>query len=302
MQLFIRFLLITIALLYSAASFARGNSTFYVFADALYWKATENILWAYRNSNSTPNQQIAYQSGDFDFAPGFRVGMGYGNDWDTGIYYTRYVTDTKDSTTGNLKSGFMGGTLGLVGVSDFYSAGQFKMTIDFNMIDWYLGKRFEITPALSLRPSIGLTGGWIDQNIKASFQGVYTTVERIENNFWGIGPKFGIDGNIIFLKKSAVTASFLAEFSAAYLFGRWTMTDVYKDSSPRTIDVDLADRQGGTPVIQGKVGVQFDFDRFTMSLSYEMSDWFDQLQIFDDATGGHDSDLALQGLTLRVAY
>lgn len=35
---------------------------------------------------------------------------------------------------------------------------------------------------------------------------------------------------------------------------------------------------------------------------YEINDWFEQFQIFDDATGAHNNDLILQGLTVQLAY
>lgn len=291
-----------IGIFYSAASYALDKESFHVFADVLYWKASETVDWAYKNSLSTPEQEIAYQSEDFSFDPGFRIGVGYGNDWDTGVYYTKFSTDTSDSAEGNLKSGFLGGTIGLIGGLPFYDSGQFKMNIDFNMFDWYLGKRFQISPALMLHPVIGLEGGWINQSITADLQGLYISTEKIENNFWGIGPKFGVDGALAFFNKSGYTASFIAEFSTAYLLGHWNLPDTYYDNAPRTIDVSLDDREEGAVVVQGKMGVMLAHESFSISLSYEISDWFNQLQIFDDATGGHDNDLVLQGLTLRVAY
>jgi hypothetical protein len=302
MQNLCRLILIT-GIIFSTVAQALDKDSLSVFVDVLYWKASESIDWAYDNSLTTPNQTVKYESGDFGYKPGFRVGLAYNpGDWETGIIYTKYSTDTSDSACGHLKSGFIGGTIGLPDNNKFYDAGQFKMKIDYNMIDWYIGKRFTITPDFTMRPTIGLQGGWIDQAITADFQGEFNTTEKIDNNFWGIGPKFGLDGTLRVLKRSNYSLSLLAEFSTAYLIGHWNLKDVYTDNSPRTIHVDLDNRDFGSLAIQARMGVALIKDNYTMSLSYEISDYFNQLQIFDDATGGHNNDLILQGLTLRLAY
>jgi hypothetical protein len=301
MQIFNR-LLITTGLLYSAGAYAGNEGSFRAFADILYWNATETVDWAYSNSLSLPHQHIAYQSGEFDYSPGFRVGIGYEKNWDTELYFTKYTTQTSDSASGNLKSGFLGGTIGLIGGLDFYDSGQFKMDIDFNMIDWAIGKRFHISPALMIHPTIGIEGGWIDQSLRADLQGLHLTTEKIENNFWGVGPKFGVDGALTIIEKSGFRGFLIGEFSTAYLIGHWHLPDTYYDDSPKTIEVALDDRNAGVLALQAKLGVMLSYQSFSTSLSYEINDWFDQLQIFDDATGGHNNDLVLQGLTLRVSY
>ncbi len=301
MQIFTRLILV-VCIFYSTMSHALDKDAFNVFVDVLYWKASESIDWAYDNSLTTPNQTVTYESGDFGYKPGFRVGIAYEKDWETGIIYTHYSSRTSDRASGNLKSGFIGGTIGLPPGDPFYDTGQFKMKIDYNMIDWYVGKRFTITPDFTMRPTIGLQGGWIDQAITADFQGQYDTTEKIDNNFWGVGPKFGVDGSLEILKRSKYAVGLLAEFSTAYLVGHWQLKDVYHDSSPRTVKVKLSNRNFGALAIQARMGVAVSNDNFAMSLSYEIMDWFDQLQIFDDATGGHNNDLILQGITLRLAY
>jgi hypothetical protein len=301
MQHFYR-LLMTGLIFLSAAAHALPENPYYFFADILYWKATEIIDWAYDNDLNPVDQNISYQSTRFNFEPGFRLGLGYGHDWDAELYYTNYSTDTTDSASGNLKSGFFGGTAGLPAGHPFYNNGHFKMAIDLKMIDATLGKRFEISPRLMLHPSLGLEGGWINQAMRADLQGYYLTSEVIHNDFSGIGPKFGIDGSFTFLQHNGFDASLVAGFSTAYLWGHWDITDVYQDNSPRTIDVDLADRNMGGLVFQGMLGFGVSYHGFSVELSYEINDWFEQCQIFDDATGAHNNDLILQGLTLQLAY
>lgn len=301
MQNFIRLLAASLFLSTTSAQAAVAGH-YYVYGDFLYWKATEVINWAYDNSLSTPTQNITYKSNDFNHKPGFRLGAEYENDWDMGLYYTKYSTKTADSAVGNLKSGFFGGTVGLPTGQLFYNAGSFNININMDMIDWYFGKRFNVAPNLTLHPYIGLEGGWINQSMTAKFQGLYATTERIHNDFSGIGPKFGIDGALNFYQHDQFEASFLAGFSTAYLWGHWDLPDVFTDTSPRTIDVSLSDRNTGALVLQGMMGLGLSYQAYSVKLSYEINDWVAQCQIFDDATGGHNNDLLLQGLTLQAAY
>ncbi|HSW71370.1 MAG TPA: hypothetical protein VLH77_05265 [Gammaproteobacteria bacterium] len=58
----------------------------------------------------------------------------------------------------------------------------------------------------------------------------------------------------------------------------------------------------GALSFQAKVGANFDYKKFSMSLTYEMTDWLNQLQIYDDNTGTHTNDMTLQGLSFKLAY
>ena len=40
----------------------------------------------------------------------------------------------------------------------------------FNIFDWELGRNFWVSKALSLRPFLGLKGGWIHQSIHTKWQ------------------------------------------------------------------------------------------------------------------------------------
>lgn len=301
MRRFNRFLLI-ITLFSSTVLKASDASPFFVFGDFLYWKANEEIDWNYDNNLNSVNQELTYHKAEFDPEPGFRLGFGYGNSWDTGFYYTHYTASTHDSSTGNLKSSFLGGTIGLPIGHPFYNAGQFKMDIDYNIFDWYFGKKFNLSHGLMLHPLIGLEGGWIDQSIRADFQGYYNTTEKLENNFWGVGPKFGVDGSLNLWDKDHSSFNFIASIATAYLLGHWDISDIYTDNSPRTIEIGVKNKNMGALTFQGMLGFAFHHKDITVALSYEINDWFDQGQIFDDATGGHENDLILQGLVFRLQY
>ncbi|MEO7045896.1 MAG: hypothetical protein ABI091_11365, partial [Ferruginibacter sp.] len=73
-------------------------------------------------------------------------------------------------------------------------------------------------------------------------------------------------------------------------------------SSGGSVNVNVAPRNYGALGMQGMLGANVTYKNVSAKLSYEISDWFNQCQIFDDETGTQNNDLVLQGLTLSFAY
>src|SRR5262249_51985460 len=153
----------------------------------------------------------------FEWSPGFRVGVDYGmkhDQWDTQAYYTRFHTRGKDHASegpGTVHSTFLGNFYvdnpqgsGLSGPS--YQSASIDWTIRFNMFDWELGRHFWVSQSLSLRPFVGVKGGWIHQSIRSKWKDPNLVgaeffkmgIEHIKNHFWGIGPEAGINTKWIF--------------------------------------------------------------------------------------------------------
>ena len=145
--------------------------TFDVFAKALYWYTGETMDWAFTLAQNQNTVQTVYQTFVFDWAPGFSVGFGYNmehDQWDTQASYTWFQSRASDHAGGgSVTSGFLAARPSLL---EPFSTGKANMNIHYNMFDWDLGRQFFITQHLSLRPSIGLKGGWIDQSIHTKWQ------------------------------------------------------------------------------------------------------------------------------------
>lgn len=268
------------------------------FVDLLYLKATETIDWVYDNNLNPTNQQITYYSADFDFEPGFRVGITAPWLWDVKFYYTRLHTETDSGASGNLTSGFMAGKLAKLNSNFFFSAGSYHQEISYDMLDFELRQTFNLSKQLQVEPIIGLKAGWIDQSMDNSLQGQLWAVEYVKHDFKGIGPKAGIAGKWTFQQSTHAAMSIIGDFSMAYLWGQWKINDVLQDSLPRTIVINVADRKLGSINVETMLGLNWVYQQFSVQLGYEISDWFNQCQLFDDATGAHNNDLLLQGLRL----
>lgn len=278
------------------------------FFDPLYWRATESVDWELSNNLNSTNQNITYKTIAFDFKPGFRVGVDYeAACWNTKFYYTKYYTKANDSDNGNLTSAFLAAKNIQTNPLDpsldfFYQSGQVNFTINFNMIDWDVGKRFYVTDRIVLRPLVGLKGGWINQTINTNFQGRISVIENIKNDFKGIGPKVGVEGRLEFFCINNYQFDVVADFATSYLWGHWTIKDVLNDSAQKSYIIGVSDHDFGALAFQGMIGASLAYKQFSMTLGYEINDWLNQCQIFDDATGAHNNDLILQGITLRLAF
>jgi hypothetical protein len=94
-------------------------------------------------------------------------------------------------------------------------------------------------------------------------------------------------------------------FYTAYLMGFWTINDIATnatDQSTTTQVVPIADRHFGALMFQAMLGLHLNYRNWNATAGYEINDWLNQCQMFDDATGPHNNDLIVQGLSVRISY
>ncbi len=289
------------------------------FADFLYWRATEPVDWVLNTNRLPTDQFVAYETIDYDFVPGFRAGVGLESEWGTKFYYSCVHTSAEDSASGNLTPAFLGGKLALSdnpkSTPPYFDDGQVKAVIDYNVLDCDLGKHFNPIESLRVRPVVGLKAAWINQTFDSEFQGDWpdlvlskSMAEHMVNNFWGIGPKIGVENAWNAWRGEECEINCVANFYTAYLLGHWTIKDVTNltsihnsqtTTSERVVPID--GRDFGALTFQAVVGINLKYRRWSAMAGYEINDWLNQCQIFDDATGPHNNDLILQGLTVNVS-
>jgi len=272
-----------------------------VFIDGVDWRITETDDWAYVNSETLPQQTIAYQTIDFSYTPGFRIGTIYRSTWDALLSYTRVYATANESAVGNIQPAFLGSVNAKPSTSYLYQSGQVRQTVDYNIVDLNVGKQFHLAGAFMVHPIVGLMGGWINQAFYASYQGSTSSQEKIVNNFAGLGPKAGMDITIGLYHYHDDEVSLIGTFAASYLLGHWNVSDVTTVVPPQTIVIDGISRSMGALTLQGGMGFQVQHKNIAIKLVYEINDWFDQAQFFDNDTGAHNNDLILQGLTLGIS-
>jgi hypothetical protein len=148
-------------------------------------------------------------------------------------------------------------------------------------------------------------GGWINQTIDANFQDSLlsstSTSEHVANNFNGIGPKVGVDLTIDLTNCRDYQPMFFTAFSASYLLGHWDIKDTAKSNTKPNVIINGVSHSMGSLALQSAIGFKLAYKKLTVKLAYELSDWFNQTQYFDNDTGTHNNDLVLQGLTLGLS-
>jgi hypothetical protein len=290
------------------------------FGDVLYWQATEPVDWTMNTNNSTTDQFVAFNNLTYHFSPGFRVGAGLGQDCDWGakLSYTRFYTTTEATAAGDVTPVFLGNRMSLFLMQPpYYDTTSIQSVIDYNVMDLDFGKTFCPIESLQVRPVLGLRGAWINQTFDTQFQGTWssgspqkttllqTSDEHITNNFWGIGPKLGIENTLNLWSGEKCKIDLALNFYTAYLLGCWAINDVTIDTKngvPSRFSVPINDRHFGALTFQAMSGVTLNYGNWSTTVGYEINDWLNQCQIFDDATGPHNNDLIVQGLSIRVSY
>ncbi len=310
----------------------RTNGSWDIFADALGWYASEqaSAVWADIIKIGNNTSSFTAQDLDFDWDFGFRVGAGRNleyDQWDTQLYWTWFRTDAHQSK--RLSPEFisvLGGVLVTEEIhpeffaadlsSAFSQSATIRWSLLFNMIDWELGRNYWISKGLSLRPFIGIKGGWIHQSIHVKYDNLIISSaltdisanEQVKNNFWGIGPVGGVNTKWKLRNFGTHYPSLFGDFSAATLWGTWKCSDVYKQTNGSQINVHTSNSTLGALMFRGFLGIGWDVDfnkgksHFATRLGYEMQLWVNQLRVATSQLVRLHGDLTLQGVTFNCRF
>lgn len=285
------------------------HGTFEVSGEVMVWTTREagTDCWAEVITTQGFNLLNDLREVHFDWDAGFRVGVGYFDQWDTQLLYTRFYTLGKDqvlSEPGTVHSTFTGNFYidnptgsGISGPA--YDAANIHWTIDFNIFDWELGHKFCPSRSLVLRPYLGIKGGRIDQTIRSQWiNASFVGNENLKNHFWGIGPQLGISTDWKLLD----SFSLISDFTGALMWGHWSLGDHFSNSVGQQVAINLHTITSGATMVRGYLGFQWEVCHFTAKLGYEMQVWLDQLQFYSFTGGRLDNALTLQGGTFEICF
>lgn len=302
----------------------RGQSSsdrWTVSADFLAWFPSEEVTSIWADVITVGNNTSTWEAPGFNFKwdYGFRLGIGRDlrhDQWDTALYWTWFRTDAKHTIFPQANS-----LIGPEFFAAFLSGNSPKSmnahwTLLLNMFDWELGRSYWISKHLSLRPFLGLKGGWIDQSIHAKYFGltIHNVLtnnsgdEHLKNNFWGIGPLAGVNTKWQVRNFGLHSFNFFGDFSAATMWGTWSCGDVYKNTVFKKSSVNTKNSVLGALMFRGFMGIGWDLSfcadksHFVTKLGYEMQLWLDQLQIATFQLQRLHGDLTLQGVTFSCQF
>ncbi len=190
------------------AEVVRGYNLFLV-GEFLYWQPEENGLsYAIKTNDplfTLPNDKLKFKNLDFDYDIGFRVGAGYNiphDKWDLYFNWTHYNTHAEGHSRAHGTNGLFPTWSGLNpdGAPFFVTHAKARLRLNLNMIDAELGREYYVGKWVTLRPSMAIRTGFIDQHYHIIYSpitlpGAVTGTDdiRLKNQYWGVGPKAGID-------------------------------------------------------------------------------------------------------------
>lgn len=312
------------------------NKSIFVFLDLLTWQAREvsDDNWAQILGPVGTNQQIQFLDVPFKWNPGFRIGMGYNNkenSSDIQLYYTGYKTkgiNQASVNTGEIHSAFAGNfyasNVAGAGVSGpYYHKAGIQWNILFNTLDLELGRTIKINSLLNLRPFTGLKAAVINQTINTTWQDPFmpttssnptptrittfsTATENLTNNFKGAGPSFGLDTTWHLYEPTNHQLNLIGNFSGAFLWGHWALSDVYRNNTPLSITVINDSLSTAASMAKGYLGMEwigfFNNAKLNIRLGYEGQVWFNQLRYYTFDMGKMNDSLFLHGGVLNFLF
>lgn len=202
----------------------RGSWDLYATASFIYWQLSQDNMEvafsdslsnaAYTTSNQVMGNQIAM---DFDYKPGFKVGLGLNfehDDWTTFAEYTRIHASNHKSANANDISGIVTPLLPTWGHpyvlgTNVYNTASENWHTNLDLIDLDLGRTYYVGTQLTFRPFFGARGAFITQNVHVEYvnttftnngtfvevPGVLDVYKRLHS--WAVGPRAGVDTNWI---------------------------------------------------------------------------------------------------------
>ncbi|MCH9630031.1 MAG: hypothetical protein S4CHLAM37_00220 [Chlamydiia bacterium] len=267
---------------------------------------------------------------DFKWDWGFRAGVGYNFDhghWDVFANYTYFKSNTASMVTGDIN----GSVIPLKGseeITDDGSAAAFnfrfankataEFKLDFDRIDLELGRNLYLSRNLSFRPHAGLVTAWINMKEVVRYSGGTdlgnnTVHVKDRNDFWGIGPRVGVNG------KWHLTNgfSFMGDASGALVYGHYEVQHKnWFSAEPVNCKANLsANMHRFAPTAQIKLGLAYDAyiyndkQHIGISLCWDTQYWWRMNQTLTTGESPNltpvsrvSDDMSLQGVALNVKW
>ena len=301
----------------------------YLTIEALLWHGKiGGTEYAYTDNDSSaafPLQGRTRES-DFGWTWGFRVGLGYNFDhdgWDAYLNYTYWhsADGSKVNVGGN------GSVIPLLGNADLttadfgtpfthttFASAQFKFHYD--NLDLELGRNYFVSRSLSFRPHFGIRNSWLNltqvvQYCGGSIIGQNTFQVRNDNDFWGIGPRAGVNS------KWHLTDGFsiFGDVSGSLLWGYYEVCHEEEVTNSRNNRIRItANMHRFAPNVQLALGLAYDKyiyndkQHIGISLGWENLYYWrvnQALRIDDFASSKYErvsEDLSMHGMTLKVRW
>ena len=174
-----------------------GSLDLFLTVSFLYWQAKQQSLdLGYTSFNDPTTTRGPLHEMDFDFKPGFKVGLGINmsyDNWDLFLEYLRLHGNHRRSVTQSDDAVLSTFWRGAAEAADTIH-GHWKCGID--LLDLIMSRPYYLGTKLTFMPFAGLRSGWLDQKFNVTNDQAGTVaITSTESDSWLIGPRFGINGS-----------------------------------------------------------------------------------------------------------
>lgn len=319
------------------ASFLYWNASAdgYEFAQHVHQNTTMNGRTPTLSEATVSSEAIPFDSWD----PGFQLGLGYifpqREQWAVRLGWTHL--DTSSHHFVELTS-FQNQTLRVsllpVIMGPLASSAEGNWHLHYNMLDADIGRRFFVGKYLSIKPLFGLRGGWIHQNFKVNYAGLFRTSVAT----------FPLDTSFHYTQDLHAIGMRMGSELKYYMGEQWSLLGMFSSSLVHASSSSnqklrgylFFDNSTFFPVkadepysfnklrtnLEGQLGVQWEtfyhHDRFRFAISalYTFSYWFRISNLINEVVTDIDDpvltrhvqasvgngDLQLQGLNLQFNF
>ncbi len=279
---------------------------YFVSFDILYWHAkVGGTEYAYSSINQGPvSLPVDARVREIEFAWdwGFRVGIGANfvhGGWDLLADYTYFKTDGNSNVTsgtgavvvpnqgdGRIISEF--DALGYTTALTYVNKATSQYSVDFDRINFELGRNYFISHNLSFRPHFGLATAWINQKQTTRYTGgqigVNTVQVKNKCDFWGLGPMTGLQSKWYLTNGFSV----FGNASGALLYGYYQvqMKNWYSADPVKCTALVRGNMHRFAPTTQLQIGLAYDKyisndkQHIGVSLGYDCQYWWSMNQSF----------------------
>lgn len=297
-------------------------------ADFIWWKSfvgNAEYAWAGVTDGRLVTVGDSLSKGniktpDFDFAPGFKLGLGLNflhDGWDLYGNYTWLAPQSETtSVIGQQGVGLIGNFNPNTGPYDGFgppalTSANSKWKQNFNVLDVELGRNFFISRFITLRPFFGLKFDWIKEEFHdqlfsntTNFQSI--DLKRLERAF-GVGIRAGLDTVWHFTKNWGLYGDFAA--TALWSDFHTTILENAFNSSGLAEGINSYEKiQQVTPVFEASLGLiymlWFNQNRtmFFAKAGWEEQVWVHYNQITPSIFNVKAGNLSLHGLTVEIGF
>lgn len=293
----------------------------YFSIDYLRWRAeSDQLQFAINIPGGVPGDSLFFSPANHivnqqfkgDSGVRTRVGIFFGEGWDTNLAWTHFNNGSLTKVNGDQFGLLATPLIGLLDTSGIIATdAKSTWCLTFNTLDWEFGKWFEL-PCFEIRPHIGIKWAKIKQLHNIDYSGFtqqYTATVNRFNDFIATGPRFGFESAWYFCP----CWSIIGICSGALLYGRFTAIEKYSlNANTLSLSTKFDEcKKRIRPTVQTFIGVGWNRavrqSFFELQVGYEAQYWWNQLQIPTSGFGilgatPVQGDLMMHGLTLRLGF